>query len=225
LLFSTLPSQQLTEKAQASGAHGFIRKTDDTRELVRHVIRWLRPRSRAMSAGSMPASGRSPSRPPASGQRQANVPTTRDVRVSRPPPRTSGTSRIPPTVLFIDEDMEALSAFQRDVQGEPYRADFALSVAQARRTISSPSAPDLVVSILKSSGVDLYKEAVEGSRTWSDRFIFVAPRKVDDGAATFMREFSGTMLHWPVAGQTLRDSIRRLLGESDRQVERGRGPR
>src|SRR5687767_8406392 len=37
LLFSSLSAAQLEQRAQTSGAHGFIRKTDDTFELVRNV--------------------------------------------------------------------------------------------------------------------------------------------------------------------------------------------
>src|SRR3954470_1132854 len=44
LLFSSLPADQLERRAQSSGAHGYIRKTDDSFELLRHVNRWLRPK-------------------------------------------------------------------------------------------------------------------------------------------------------------------------------------
>src|SRR6478735_4880157 len=42
LLFSTLSADQLEQRARAAGAHGFIRKTEDSFELVRQVNRWLR---------------------------------------------------------------------------------------------------------------------------------------------------------------------------------------
>lgn len=230
LLYSTLSTQQLREKVQTSGAHGFIRKTEDSYDLVRQVGRWLK-RDKSSIAGSLPqlpqSSTRPASRPPLSSQRRRpgskpSVPPA-TAAPSRPPQKASGTSRVVPTVLFIDDDMETLSGFQRDVQGEPYNTDFALSVGQGFRALSGTPTPTLVVAALKDGGMDLYERALETSPGWSERFLFVAARYGGARATQFLEEFRGTVLKRPVLGNDLRNAIRQKLAEttSDARVERG----
>jgi CheY-like chemotaxis protein len=227
LLYSTLSTEHLREKAQTSGAHGFIRKTEDGYELVRQVHRWLK-KDRGFAGGTL-SRPELPAAPPPSGQRKrpgakASVPPpAKTATVSRPPPKASGTTRVLPTVLFIDDDMEALSAFRRDVQGEAYTTDFALSAAQGQRAMGATPRPALVVTSLKDSGIDLYERALADDSDWSERFVFVTPRTLDARGAEFLEQFQGVVLRRPVLGTDLRNAIRRKLDETggDARVERG----
>jgi two-component system, chemotaxis family, chemotaxis protein CheY len=227
LLYSTLSTEHLRDKAQTSGAHGFIRKSEDSYDLVRQVGRWLKKDKIPTGPHSRP--GRPPSRPPSSGQRKrpgakASVPPpATPATQSRPPPKTSGATRLLPTVLFIDDDMEALSAMQRDVQGEPYTTDFALSVAQGLRALSGESRPALVVAALKESGVEVYEGAIDTDSDWSRRFVFVSPQKPDARGESFGNEYHGVILRRPVLGDDLRNAIRQKLAETTGDVRAGRG--
>ncbi|HEV8548287.1 MAG TPA: response regulator [Polyangiaceae bacterium] len=235
LLFSTLPADQLESRAQSSGAHGYIRKTEDPFELLRHVNRWLGTKGLAAPArppsGSVEArSARGPASTPQSGERRrpksarpgsaATLPAM--SRVSRPNMAASGTTRLVPTVLFIDEEMEALSAYRRDVQGEPYRADFALSAQQALRHIASGERPDLIVASLEPSGIDVYERAVGSDALWRDRFVFIISTSRSDRAKAFLAKFGGVVLRRPVDAAQLRLALRGLLtGESEQRSQEG----
>jgi CheY-like chemotaxis protein len=226
LLFSSLPADQLERRAQSSGAHGYIRKTDDSFELLRHVNRWLRPKD--LSA---------PLRSPASASRSnegAQSGSFRRARSQRPAagsaphrqsvaPPASGSKRVEPTVLFIDDDMAALSGYRRDVQGEPYRADFALSAQQALRHLESADHPDLIVASLVPSGMDTYERALRTDALWRRRFVFVAPSNNGPRAHEFLDTFDGVVLRRPVDAGQLRATLRRLLSASSDADHRTKG--
>jgi CheY-like chemotaxis protein len=248
LLFSTLSSEQLDQRAQQAGAHGFIRKTEDSFELVRQVNRWLRPKELLQKgrASALELDGRAASGASFSGQRPRVksappgpaklVRGSRPPPHSRPPPKTSGTSRLLPVVLFID-DMDALSELRRAVQGEPYRADFALSTAQAMRHIESDARPDLIVVNVELAGVEVFQRAVALDLDWAGRFVLLMPEvraardsdfplpsvrntRVED----FLRTFDGVVLARPLDDQKLRDTLRRLISTHarvDEQSQRG----
>jgi CheY-like chemotaxis protein len=224
LLFSTLSADQLEPRARASGAHGYIRKTEDTFEFVRQVNRWLR----AKDPGRIPSGEMGAVSAPLSGQRKKtgkSTPPAKDrrlERLSRPPPRTSGTSRLLPIVLFIDEDMEALSAFRRHVQGEPYRADYALSAAQALKHIDSEGRPEVVVASLEPSGIDIYDRAILLNADWKKRFVFVTREVRTSRSEAFLATFRGVVLKHPVEAGMLREALRHLL-TAEAHTERTQG--
>jgi CheY-like chemotaxis protein len=228
LLFSTLSADQLEQRAQASGAHGFIRKTDDSFELVRHVSRWLKqketgaaPRPQAPDPRSARASSQSGQRPRLLSERPAAAKAP--SRKSRPPQATSGTSRVLPTVLFIDEDMEALSRYRREVQGEPYLADFALSAQQALRHIESGERPELIVASLEPSGIDVYDRAVRINPLWRERFVFIVSTSRSARARQFLESFEGVVLRRPVDAMELRQALRKLLPNHATAAQRTQG--
>ena len=229
LLFSTLSAEQLDTRARAAGAHGYIRKTEDTFEFVRQVNRWLRAKDPG-APGRAPSGEMGAVSVPLSSQRRSidkSTPPSKDRRLerhSRPPPRTSGTSRLLPIVLFIDEDMEALSACRRHVQGEPYRADFALSATQALRHIDSDGRPDVVVASLEPSGVDIYDRAVALDADWKKRFVFVTREGRSARGEAFISTFRGVVLKHPVEASMLRQALRHLLiaeAHSDQRTQGG----
>jgi len=218
LLFSTLPSDQLESRAHAAGAHGYIRKTDDTFELVRQVNRWLRPKEMGTSGVTNAVDPRPLTGGPFATPRRRSarsVPPPERTRVSRPPPRTSGASRLLPVVLFIDDDMEALSTYRREVQGEAYRADFALSATQALRHIESDTPPYLIVAGLEPFGIDAYERALACDAGWAHRFIFVVSAARSERASEFLETFKGTVLRRPVTGENLRQALSRQVPTGD----------
>jgi CheY-like chemotaxis protein len=233
LLFSKLSSEQLAQRAERAGAHGCIRKTEDTFELVRQLNRWLKPRELKQRGRTPELDAGTPSAAPASGQRHRavkNSPPAGAPKVmrgsrpppnSRPPPKTSGTSRLLPTVLFIDE-MERLSALRRSVQGEPYRTDFALSAAQAIRQLESRPRPDLVVTSVEPAGVEIYERAVALDFDWAKRFVFLASLQPGARAEAFLKTYRGVVLTRPLDERALRDTLRRLLATHARPDERTR---
>jgi CheY-like chemotaxis protein len=138
-----------------------------------------------------------------------------DNTSSPPVGRTSGTLPIQlPVVLFIDDDMAALSALRREVQSEPYSVEFALSGTQALRRILSATAPNLVVSDLlmpEPSGADVYRRAVAADARWAERFVFVTGAGIVPEVSDFLNGFSGVVLEKPVRGEQLRAVIREGL--------------
>ena len=208
LLFSTLPADQLEQRARSAGAHGFIRKTEDTFELVRQVNRWLR---KDLSNGNKRASSAEISAvAPASGPR-AKAGAAEKPQPDSSDARTSGPLRLSPIVLFIDDDMTALSAFRRDVQGEAYRADFALSATHALRHIDSSTPPELIVARLEPGGIDVYERALSRDAAWANRFVFVVGGARSARAHTFLEKFRGPVLEQPVAPDQLRRALRQRL--------------
>jgi DNA-binding NtrC family response regulator len=220
LLYSGLPAAALEAKVASCGAHGFIRKTPDGVDFLRQLNGWLK--KTGVSSQQLRAAPRFDdegrlSRPSGGGS------AARDVRTVSDPsfpavsdaPRPSGTMPIDErVVLFIDDEMELLSTLRREVQREPYTAEFALSGNQGLKRILSPSPPDLVVCDVLMQAPDgpaVYKRAVAADPSWRSRFVFLT------GAATHnlsrqLEGFAGVVLEKPVPGETLRNVIRRALG-------------
>lgn len=219
LLFSTLSAERLRDKASSSGAHGFIRKTDDSFEFVRQVNRWLKPRDgvgygRTFSGEfAAPHSGqRSKERPAAAPDAEPLAPSALR-RGSRPAPRASGTSRLLPIVLFVDGDMEELSNYRRELQNEPYVPDFALSPNQALRHVLSATPPDLLVAGLTRRGeaMDLYARVTAEDPSYRTRFLLVVRADAEGYAPALLAGYEGSVLQAPWHGQQLRELLRRLL--------------
>jgi two-component system, chemotaxis family, chemotaxis protein CheY len=229
LLHSGLSVAALDAKARSCGAHGYVQKSDDPYQLLRQINGWLK-RS-GMSSGKMPAAAKVEggdedvaNRP--SGMRFGvgpSVPADFSLMPpsQQPPMNVSGTLPISlPSVLFVDDDMAALSAIRREVQTEPYMVEFALSGSHALRKILSKAPPELVVSDLlmpSPSGIEVYRRALQADFRWEKRFVFVTGAGMDPEIAGFLQRFPGRVLEKPVRGAKLRTVIREglatLLGE------------
>lgn len=219
LLYSGMPEAALRAKTAACGAHGYVRKTGDSYEFIRQVNGYLRRSSGthvALSSGKVRAA-------------QAIEPITEEEPARITPtsvaPASGKLGQSPPSgarhkplrdaiVLFIDDDMGILSAFRRDVQSEPYLVEFALSGQQALKRILSDSPPDLVVSDILMPGLggaEVYRQAVEASRGWQHRFLFVTGAGFADEVSRLVGNYNGLVLTKPVEGQRLRRAIREQL--------------
>jgi CheY-like chemotaxis protein len=236
LLYSSLPVDALRAKAQASGAHGFIRKTEDTFDLVRQVNRWLK--QGAASSGRMKAAPVVEVTPEdavqerTSGTRRVaerlGIDSEQRVEALVPPRAVSGAVALDlPTVLFVDDDMLALSAYRREVQSEGLSIEFALSGTQALRRIVSPNPPDLVVCDVlmpDPGGQQVYLRAIAANPSWTSRFIFITGAVAVQGVADFLASFGGPILYKPIEGEQLRSIIRQRLSMARTGAVRGPRP-
>jgi CheY-like chemotaxis protein len=231
LLYSSLSAGALEAKVKSSGAHGYIQKSEDGYDFLRQVNSWLK---HAASSGKMRAAARlEPSEDELSVRPSGARPTAHRVSLpsdptgqssSRAPAvRTSGTLALDlPLVLFIDDDMAALSALRREVQSEPYSVEFALSGNQALRRILSATAPNLVVSDLlmpEPGGAEVYRRAVAADAKWRERFVFVTGAGIVPDVAAFLKGFPGIVLDKPIRG----DQLRSIIREGLRSLEQASG--
>jgi CheY-like chemotaxis protein len=227
LLYSALDEPLLKSKAKGSGAHGYVMKTNDGSALLRAVRRYLRPslidvpalvpipknlpeREPLSRTASSPSSApRLRAEPPASSRHR-----TLDVHgtVSGQMRRTSGAYNLEPArVLFVDDDMLVLSGYRRQLFGQPFEFDFALSGAQALRLLASATPPNIIVSDLlmpEPNGREVLRRALDRDPSWSRRFIIVTALSTHDARTNLDPRFSGTLLRKPVDTDTLSSAIR-----------------
>jgi CheY-like chemotaxis protein len=230
LLYSALDEPLLRSKAKGSGAHGYVMKTNDGSALLRAVRRYLRPslidvpvlvQTQKASAEREPLSTtasahssapRLRAEAPASSRHRAT-----DVRGggTGPTRRASGAYHIEPArVLFVDDDMLVLSGYRRQLLGQPFEFDFALSGAQALRLLASATPPNIIVSDLlmpEPNGREVLRQALDRDPSWSKRFIIVTALSTHDARTTLDPRFSGTMLRKPVETDALSSAIRASL--------------
>lgn len=129
--------------------------------------------------------------------------------------RASGSFRTgPPTVLFVDDDMMVLSGYRRQLHGQPFDFDFALSGAQALRLMSSTTPPSVVVSDLlmpDPNGREILRRALDLDPSWSRRFIIVTGQSTHEARSQLDSRFTGALLRKPVATDALSAAIRGSL--------------
>ena len=121
VLHSTLPEKELERLAAESGAHGYIKKTDNSHQFIRQVRQFL---------DSAPQKERKPVHQSVYS-RSESLPSSGKVAKRR-------------TILLIDRDMSALSDLRRQTQSFGYDPSFALSSTQASSKLES-DAPDILV--------------------------------------------------------------------------------
>jgi len=234
LLYSALDEPLLRSKAKASGAHGYIAKGSDSSVLVRAVKRWLR--STTIEVRALPGDVGPPRTPTSSSSAQfvavastsaehrrvelpASVLRDRELRmsVSGERRRTSGAFPLnAPTVLFVDGDMQVLSGYRRQLQGQPFEFDFALSTGQALRLLTSARPPSVVVCQLGAAeldGAEILRRALDHDASWSRRFIVVAEKPLE-AKKQLDRRFFGALLRKPATNDELLAAIRSSLTNS-----------
>ena len=154
VLHSTLPEKELERLAQESGAHGYIKETNNSHQFVRQVRAFL---------DSAP-------------QREAKRPIkTADLSQERLPSSAQQPKR--KTILLVDRDMTALSDLRRLTQSLGYEPSFALSSQQASSKLQSDS-PDLV--ILSDQLPDIERLLLSLSASYGDRLLILC----DDASTT-----------------------------------------
>jgi CheY-like chemotaxis protein len=224
LLHSTLDEQRLRGKAEASGAHGYVTKTSDGATLLQTVRHWLRTKHVA----SVPAPT-GPQAPLTSAHQShtrrrlepaASPSQERPVRTGLFGDEQRGSGAFPidlPTVLLVDDDMLALSAFRRQLQGQPFHFEFALSGAQALRVLTSENPPSVIVCDLlmpQPNGCELLRRALDRDRAWGHRFVIVTGQSLQDARSQLDSRFTGAILRKPVEAEALGAAIRRAMANS-----------
>ena len=119
-----------------------------------------------------------------------------------------------PTVLFVDDDMLVLSGYRRQLLGQPFEFDFALSVAQALRLLDAPHPPSVIVSDLlmpEPSGRELLRRALDRDPSWSRRFVIVTGLSPHEARGQLDPRFTGTLLRKPVSTDALSAAIKGSL--------------
>jgi len=240
LLYSALDEPLLKSKAKGSGAHGYVLKTNDSAALLRSIRRYLRP-SLINVPVPLPRANVSPERALASRAPASRAPASRTAsshssaaRLRVEPPdssryrdldirtstsgemrRTSGAYQIEaPRVLFVDDDMLVLSGYRRQLFGQPFEFDFALSGAQAVRLLTSASPPSVIVSDLLMpdlNGPEVLRRALDHDPSWSRRFVIVTALSTHEARSQLDSRFSGTLLRKPVETEALSSAIRNSL--------------
>ncbi len=130
LLHSTLSERELEDLTKESGAHGYIRKTNDTQSFLRRLrilLREARPDSE------------SPLRNAAKSER---------TPVSEKKERSE-------RVLLIDQDMMALSRLRTKLQDMGFTPSYALSFTQAKSKIASED-PDFLLIGTHMTGIETF---------------------------------------------------------------------
>lgn len=122
VLHSTLSERELQLLAAECGAHGYIRKTNNTQAFLRRVRQFLEEGTSSTIAAASRVSS-----------------SEFDVPSSRKSAKKEG-------VLLVDGDMMALSALRKQVQSMGYTPSYALSVSQAKGKLRSESPDVLIVS-------------------------------------------------------------------------------
>ncbi|MEO8180756.1 MAG: response regulator [Deltaproteobacteria bacterium] len=230
LLYSALDEALLESKANASGAHGYVMKTNDGAALLRAIRRYLRPSQTnvpafapiAKSSPEKDAFARTASSHSSAARLRVEPPSASrlrglDVRtsVSGEIRRTSGAYQIEAArVLFVDDDMLALSAYRRQLFGQPFEFDFALSGAQAVRLLTSATPPSVIVSDLLMpdlSGREVLRRALDHNPSWNRRFIVVTALSTHEARSLLDLRFTGTLLRKPVDTDALSGAIRACL--------------
>jgi len=225
LLYSALDEPLLRSKAKSAGAHGYVAKASGPAGLLRALKYWFKDASSQHRLPRIltplnPSSGAMPS--VSSTRRRVDfadsLPAT--SRLDMPPrvaPRQlSGTFALDgPTVLFVDDDMLILSAYRRQLQGQPFQFEFALSGSQALRLLTSESPPNAVVSDLRMPSPDGYEvlhRALDLDASWAHRFVIVTGQARSDVKRQLDPRFSGPLLHKPVETDALTSAILKALG-------------
>jgi len=217
LLYSALDEPLLRSKAKAAGAHGYVTKSSDPALLIRAVKRWLRiPVSetrmvRIAEAGAAPTPQAAPRRRMSLAPAASRTLEARGAQGAPDSRRLSGLLPADaPTVLLVDDDMLVLSGYRRQLYGQPFQFEFALSGSQALRVLTSATPPSVVVSDLlmpQPDGSEVLRQALDHDDSWGRRFVIVTAQPLQDAKKQLDARFRGQVLRKPVETEALASAI------------------
>lgn len=122
-----------------------------------------------------------------------------------------------PTVLLVDDEMLVLSGYRRQLQGQPFHLEFALSGAQCLRLLTSATPPSVVVSDLlmpDPGGAEVLRRALDQDEGWSRRFVIITAQSLHDARKQLDPRFRGIVLRKPVDTEALNSAINTSLATS-----------
>jgi CheY-like chemotaxis protein len=211
LLYSTLGSDILEEKAAASGAHGYIRKSESSQDLVRQVARWIRPHagSGSFNFGLSPLREANDARIRSAARDAALSPARSNSRLAVAAQEITS-AQCAGKILLVDQEMVTLSKLRKLVMSQPGPVEFALSGAEVLRRLQGHSPPDVVVLGTLTgppSADDVLLGAARLSPRWKGRFIIVHDGPVTSGTHSLVT----ARLSRPVTEAALCGAIRECL--------------
>jgi CheY-like chemotaxis protein len=183
---STLSEDYLQKLVVDCGAYGYLRKSGNPTETLRHVRRLLKGAPRVAKEAT--SSSRSSERKMRKGES----------------PGLSG-------VLLVDRDMETLSMMREVVRGLGHRSEFALSTRQASDKLRSVNPPQVVVvcaDMPEPGFSELLKSALDADSTWSSRFVFTT---TGNQSGNISPGFRGEVVRKPITEEDLTNALRNLL--------------
>lgn len=223
LLYSALDEPLLRSKAKSAGANGYVLKSGGPSALLRAIKQWLRgslaelPVPRGLVSNL--ARKMTPLPQQSTTRRRVDFPASREVEirtaVSQAPRRASGAYSLDaPTVLLVDDEMLVLSGYRRQLQGQPFNFDFALSGSQALRILLSDKRPSVVVADLMMpapDGAEVLRMALDNDESWGRRFVIVTAQPPHDARKRLDPRFRGVLLRKPVETDALCAAIQTSL--------------
>jgi CheY-like chemotaxis protein len=218
LLHSSLPADQLKQKSQEVGAHGYISKGGRPLDLVNQVTRWL-PRDPGSSSqhrrvvlDPLPVMETSP---PAPRQPPVSAPVSAPVR------------KLVPDVLCVDDDHFTLSLFRRALQAEPMNVSLADTGGRALQRVLSDDPPDVIVCDLTmpdTDGLRVFERAVAHDVSWRRRFVFVADQSSVTRISKILSEGGVQVVYRPIDVGLLKFAVRNAVAEYEKMSGARVGP-
>ncbi len=215
ILYSTMSEEALERLVKQSGAHGYIRKTDSSYNLIKQVRRVLgEPESgtlRAASSGRIRAASSGRIRAASSGDTRGRSSGAETTKASQEPDASVKAPQSTHGVLLVDRDMATLSTMREVVQELGHRSDFALSTKQASDKLRAANPPGVVVvsaDMPESGFSELLESALSIDSDYGRRFVVTTegnPQNVQP------RDFSGRVVKKPITADDLGAAIRHLL--------------
>ena len=83
--------------------------------------------------------------------------------------------------------MMVLSGYRRQLLGQPFEFEFALSGGQVLRRLKSTTPPSVIVcdlSMSKPDALDVLRQALDHDQNWSRRFIIVTAQRCTTPSAS-----------------------------------------
>jgi DNA-binding response OmpR family regulator len=222
LFYSSLPVETLRLKALASGAQGYVQKTETAGELVRRIEHCVANAS-LPSKGRLQAVAQFPKEVDAGNERDRDPPSTPRRMNESPQPispattlrreaQSSNGKTSALKALFVDDDWSLLRAY-RSALGSELQAEFLTSGEEAISRVLSDSPPDIIVCDIIMpfvTGADLYTRAVKVDPSWKERFLFLTGASSTRVVIDFLNEHEGRVLFKPVPSNRLLDTIRKM---------------
>jgi two-component system, OmpR family, response regulator len=204
---SSGPSASSVRPSASSGSTASLRAVSISSAGPRHASV---PLARASAEHSSPSRARV-EHLPSSRLRELDIRSS----VSGEMRRTSGSFAVDaPRVLFVDDDMLALSGYRRQLAGQPFEFDFALSGNQALRLLTSATPPSVIVSDLfmsEPNGREVLRRALDHDPSWNRRFVIVTGLELHEARSHLDSRFYGALLRKPVERDALSSAIRDCL--------------
>lgn len=196
LLHSTLPFDELYERANSCGADGYIQKNEPAGRLVSQIHYWAARAKAGTSTVKQHALAPAAPEPPSGISRATNT-------------AVSGSAK--PVVLFVDDDPVMLKSYRRSFASEDLACEFAQTGESALARLHSSSPPDVVVCDLLMPGVsgsDLYEKALGLDASWRKRFVFTTGFGNVRHISAFVDSVEARVLKKPIDNMELREAIR-----------------